>query len=116
MSSNNHKNQGKSKGGYQERRNAAKPGHLVEVPFKGHRYRILPREKWTIDMLEHLAEAEANPARVVLVVKAMLGSQWQSFKDRHVYATEIEAFFNAGLEAAGAGDPKESLDSLDSSD
>lgn len=68
----------------------------LPVKYKGHTYKILPQDEWTIDMLEAFHDAEDNPIKIVSAFREMLGkAQYGAFKQRHNKMSDMVDFFEA---------------------
>jgi hypothetical protein len=79
-----------------EAEEASKP---VEVKFRGETYTIPAADDWSIEAMELMAGLEENPITAVLVLRELLGEQWDAFKSRNKKATDIGAFMEAFQDA-----------------
>jgi hypothetical protein len=71
-------------------------GPRTAIKYDGHTYKIPHQDDWSIETLDLLYDAEANPLNAIGVLRELLGNQWDSFKTRHPNAkTHISGFMDA---------------------
>ncbi|MFB9661600.1 hypothetical protein ACFQS3_02660 [Glycomyces mayteni] len=98
MSNNRNRNRSRT---YTEQRSdaAGQPRQRIKIQFEGHTYSFPHPDDWSMDDLVLMAECEDSHFKAILLVKSLLGSQWEPFKTRNKNSgKKLGEFLNEVLE------------------